>query len=376
MSEIAVDVMAQRGAFKLKAEASFSLSGTTVVLGPSGSGKTTLLRVIAGLERQASGNVYVGEDCWLDSGRGLFLAPHLRAVGYVFQDSRLFAHLTVQGNLDYAFRRARRRPLRFDRAQVIEVFALANLLGRRPASLSGGELQRAAIARALLTNPRLLLMDEPLSALDLPRRSEALSYIQRVPELFGVPIIYVTHAIEEAARLADRLAIMNEGRFVAAGATADVLSRLDLAPYLGRFEAGAILEGIVTEEDSVFGISMVEIDGAILQVPSRGLAIGEKVRLRIRARDVSIAVSKPELVSIRNIMTVRIEEIVEEKGTAFAEVKLRAVRQALRSRITRRSVSELGLRPGQDVYAMIKTIAVDRQLIGGPRPAGTGADRC
>jgi molybdate transport system ATP-binding protein len=374
MTDIAIDVRARRGSFNLKAVAKFSLSGITVILGPSGSGKTSLLRVLAGLERQATGTIRVGDDCWMESP-GKMLAPHLRAVGYVFQDGRLFAHLTVEGNLNYAERRARHRPRWFDRARVVEAFALERLLRQRSTSLSGGELQRAAIARALLANPQLLLMDEPLSALDLPRRSEALSYIERVPELFGIPIIYVTHAIEEASRLADRLAIMNEGEILAAGPAADILARLDLAPYLGRFEAGAILEGTVTDRDAEFGISTVEIDGAALQVPSLGFAIGEKVRLRIRARDVSIALARPELVSIRNIMKAYIEEIVEEKGTAFAELKLKAVRQALRARITRRSVSDLDLKPGTEVYALIKTIAVDRQLIGAYRRAAE-AGRC
>jgi molybdate transport system ATP-binding protein len=367
MSEIAIGVQARRGAFLLDASATFPLSGISVILGPSGSGKTTLLRVLAGLERQARGSIRVGDEYWLDSGRNIFLAPHRRVMGYVFQEGRLFPHLTVEGNLAYAEQRARRLSEQADRLQILRVFEIEKLLDQASATLSGGEIQRVAIARALLTNPRLLLMDEPLSALDLARRSEALSYIERVPQLFGIPIIYVTHAIEEAAQLADTLAIMNNGGVVATGRAQDILARLDLAPYLGRFEAGAILEGMVVREDTAFGISIVDIDGAPLQVPGLGLPKTHKVRLRIRARDVSIATVKPEGLSIRNIMNVRIDEIAEEKGSAFAELRLKASRQVLRARITRRSVSELDLEPGKEVYALIKSIAVDRQLIAGQR---------
>jgi molybdate transport system ATP-binding protein len=370
-SAIAIDVQARRGAFQLNASATFSASGITVVLGPSGSGKTTLLRVVAGLEKGAIGSIRIGPVYWLDSARKMFLPPHRRAMGFVFQDGRLFPHLTVRGNLDYAERRVRQRPRHLDRDQILRVFHIEKLVDRPATTLSGGEIQRVAIARALLTNPLLLLMDEPLSAFDLPRRSEALSYIERIPRLFGIPIIYVTHAIEEAAQLAETLAIMNNGRIVATGPAADILARLDLAPYLGRFEAGVILNGTVIGEDRAFGISIVDIDGTALQVPSLGMAKGQTVRLRIRARDVSIAMAKPEGLSIRNIMEVRIEEIAEEEGSAFAELRLKAARQMLRARITRRSVSELRLAPGREVFALIKTIAVDRQLIG-PHRRGDG----
>jgi molybdate transport system ATP-binding protein len=365
VTAIAIDVRARRGSFQLDASARFSLSGITVILGPSGSGKTTLLRVLAGLENRAIGSVRIGDECWLDSTRNVFVAPHRRAMGYVFQDGRLFPHLTVGGNLAYAERRAAQRLRPADREQLVRLLHIGKLLDQPASTLSGGEVQRVALARALLTNPRLLLMDEPLSALDLPHRSEALSYIEHASELFGIPVIYVTHAIEEAARLANTLAIMNNGGFLAAGPAPDILARLDLAPYLGRFEAGAILEGTVMGEDHSFGISIVDIDGEALQVPSLGLPENRKVRLRIRARDVSIATVQPQGLSIRNIMRVRIEEIAEEKDSAFAELRLKAARQVLRARITRRSVSELGLKAGKDVYALIKTIAVDRQLVGG-----------
>ena len=367
MSDIDVHVEARRGSFRLDATAAFSLHGTTVILGPSGSGKTTLLRVIAGLERDAQGRIRAGEEEWFDSARAIFVPPHRRSLGFVFQDGRLFPHLTVKGNLAYAARRARGRKIP-DPDQIMRIFHLERLIERSPVTLSGGEIQRVAIARALFGGPKIMLMDEPLSALDLTRRSEALSYIARIPEAFGVPVLYVTHAIEEAARIADSVAVMNNGRIIASGETGDVLSRLDLAPYLGRFEAGAVVEGRVTGEDRKFGISIVDIDGVPFQVPSLGLPKAEKIRLRIRARDVSIATMKPQGLSIRNVIGARIEEIAEEEGTAFAELRLKAERQMLRARVTRASVHELNLKPGKDVYALVKSVAVDRQLLDGRRP--------
>jgi molybdate transport system ATP-binding protein len=211
-------------------------------------------------------------------------------------------------------------------------------------------------------------MDEPLSALDLPRRAEALAYMESVPRLFGIPVIYVTHAIEEAARLATTLAVMNEGRLAAIGPTQDILARLDLSAQLGRFEAGTILEGTITGEDRPYGMSLVTVEGNVLQVPSLGLETGARVRLRIRARDVSLALSRPADISIRNIVRATIAEIAEEKDSAFAEVRLQAGSQALRARITRKSVHELALKPGRGVHALIKSIAVDRQLYAGGRP--------
>ncbi|HEY7764566.1 MAG TPA: molybdenum ABC transporter ATP-binding protein [Aestuariivirgaceae bacterium] len=366
MNDMAVAICARRGGFRLEARATFSFAGVTVILGPSGSGKTTLLRAIAGLERDVQGTIRCGSETWLDSERRRFVPPHRRSLGFVFQDGRVFPHLTVKGNLDYAERRAD-PGRRLDRDRIFDVFQLQSLIGRSSTTLSGGEIQRVALARALLTNPKLMLMDEPLSALDLPRRSEALSYIERVPEIFGIPILYVTHAIEEAARLGDRIAVLNEGKILAMGETADILSRLDLAAYLGRFEAGAVLEGIVKGEEPDFGISLVDVDGDLLQVPSLGLAKSQKVRLRIRARDVSIATARPEGLSIRNVIATRIAEVLEEKGTAFAELRLQGRRQVLRARITRLSVSELKLTPGREVYALVKSVAVDRQLLDGRR---------
>jgi molybdate transport system ATP-binding protein len=369
VATLAIAARAVLGGFTLAVDTEIPTVGTTVVIGPSGSGKTTLLRVIAGLERSATGVVRLGDDLWMDTAQGVFVPPHRRAVGYVFQDGRLFPHLTVRGNLDYAARRMRAGAPP-DRALIERTFDVGKLLSRSASTLSGGEIQRVAVARALLTNPKLLVMDEPLSAIDFQRRAEALAYIERVPEIFGIPVVYVTHAIEEAARLADTLAIMDAGRLVAVGGARAIMARLDLAPHLGRFEAGVILEGTVAGEDAAFGMSLVEIDGHTLQVPVLGLTPGAAVRLRIRARDVSIALGRPQAISIRNIIPVTVAEIVEEAGSAFAELRLDCGSQALRARITRRSVNELSLAPGSEVQALIKSIAVDRQLFA---PASGGS---
>jgi molybdate transport system ATP-binding protein len=367
MTGIAVDVAAVRGSFTLDVKTEFSRSGASVVLGPSGAGKTTLLRAIAGLERDIRGRVRIGGDCWLDSERGIFLPPHRRAVGYVFQDGRLFSHLTVRGNLDFAERRAREKGPKFERSQILAILAIEKLLDQPTTTLSGGEIQRVAIARALLTRPQLLLMDEPLSALDIARRAEALAYIERIPAEFGIPIIYVTHAIEEAARLAKALAVMVDGRIIASGPAQAILARLDLARYLGHFEAGALIEGVVTGEDRAYGLTRVDIGTGTLEVPILGLAMGSRLRLRIRARDVAIAMTRPDRLSIRNVIPVTIDEIAAEEGSAFAELRLLIAQQVLRARVTRRSVEDLGLKPGTPVYALIKSIAVDRQLIAGGR---------
>ena len=366
MAGLAMDVRGSFGSFEARFATELPSEGITVILGPSGAGKTTLLRIVSGLEAEATGSIRMNGESWLDTARNWFVPPHRRGVGYVFQDGRLFPHLNVAGNLDYAERR-RRTGAAPDRRHIERVFDIADIPGRDVATLSGGEAQRVTIARALLTNPKLLVMDEPLSALDLPRRAEALRYIEAVPRTFGIPVIYVTHAIEEAAQLASTLVVVDHGAVVANGPTSDIMARLDLSQLLGHFEAGTVLEGTIEGEDAQFGLSLVAIEGTTFQIPRVERATGSPIRLRIRARDVSLALSPPREISIRNIIAAKVTEVVEEQGTAFAEVRLIAGSQALRARLTRRSVHELGLAPGSAVHALIKSIAVDRQLDSGDR---------
>lgn len=366
MSEVSVDIRLSYPDFTLEVAQVFAGSGITALFGPSGCGKSTLLRVMAGFERRAKGRVTFGDEVWQD-GRA-HVAPHRRGVGIVFQDTRLFPHLTARGNLDYAHRRAAREPTRYSFDDVVDVLDLAPLFGRRAGQLSGGERQRVAMGRTLLARPRLLLMDEPLAALDTRRKAEILPYIARLPQAFGLPIIYVTHALAEVTQICDRIVALEAGRVVAAGGVAETLERLDLAGVQGRFEAGAVLSGRVAAQDTDLHMSRVDLGGAMLEVPEIGLPVGEPVRLRVRARDVSLAQARVEGLSIRNQLPVRVLTIVPEPDTAYAEVLLDLGPQHLRARITRSAVKELALAEGQDVVALIKAVSFDRQAL--PRERG------
>jgi len=358
---LSLDITLGAQGFALKVAHSFEATGITALFGASGAGKSTLLRVIAGLEEAASGKVKFGNEVWQDSQN--YVPPHKRGVGYVFQDARLFEHLDVAGNLRFAARRGRGKgPISFD--PVVKTLDLAALLARRVAGLSGGERQRVAIGRTLLSNPQLLLMDEPLAALDHERKSRLLPYIARLPEAFGLPVIYVTHSIEEVTRLADQIVVLADGRLMAAGKVADVLARLDIAEASGKFEAGVVVEAVVTGEDAGFRLTHLDVAGQPMSMPASKVEIGAHLRLRIRARDVAIALKRPERVSIRNMLSAHILEIVEEAETAFAEVLLDiGGGERLRARITRASVADLGLSIGLPVVALIKSIAFDRRAL-------------
>lgn len=368
MTNLTTDVRVTYPEFSLEVSHVFPGQGITALFGPSGCGKSTLLRVIAGFERSASGRVAFGDEVWL-GGRS-FLPPHRRGVGYVFQDARLFPHLTVRGNLDYAHKRAADFPARYSFDDVIDVLDLAPLLNRRAPRLSGGEKQRVAIGRTLLARPRLLLMDEPLAALDTRRKGEIMPYIRRLPSAFGVPVIYVTHALEEVTQLCDRIVALSEGHIAATGGVAETLERLDLADVQGRFEAGTVLTGRIVAQDTTLHLSRVDLGGAHVEVPQIGLAAGDEVRLRVRARDVSLALARPEGMSIRNILDARLLSIELEPATAFAEVLLDVGGQRLRARVTRAAIADLGLSKGQPVVALVKAVSFDRQAL----PRGSRAD--
>ena len=359
--QLSVDISLGQKDFNLELAHDFTLEGITALFGPSGSGKSTLLRIIAGLEAGAEGKVAYGEKCWQGGRR--FVPPHQRGVGYVFQDTRLFGHLDVAGNLKYAAKRSPAGGQIFLDA-VVGTLDLSALLGRRTESLSGGERQRVAIGRTLLSNPRLLLMDEPLAALDHSRKTRLLPYIARLPEAFGLPIIYVTHSVEEVTRLADRMVVLAGGKLLAAGGVADTLARLDIAEASGKFEAGAVVKATVLGQDNQFKLTQMDVAGQALSMPASAVEMGEVLRLRIRARDVAIALNRPEGVSIRNILKGKIVEILQEPETAFAEILMDIGNgQRLRSRITRASVAELGLVEGREVYALVKSVAFDRRAL-------------
>ncbi|MEM7250192.1 MAG: molybdenum ABC transporter ATP-binding protein [Pseudomonadota bacterium] len=368
LAVLAFDIRLKLGAFSLVVEHREPITGVTALFGASGSGKTTLLRVIAGLQSNAVGHVQFEDDVWQAPTPRVFVPPHRRDVGVVFQDARLFPHLTVRGNLQFAERRSRSRrsTIRFD--DVIAALDLGDLLGRPTHGLSGGERQRVAMGRALLARPRLMLMDEPLAALDLRRKAEILPYIERLPSAFAMPVIYVTHAIEEVARLASHMLVLDHGRVVVSGSVEDVLERLDLHGVTSRFEAGVVLSPRVVGHDDAFLLTHLDLQGQQLTMPQLPLDEGEVVRLRVRARDVVLATSRPEGLSVRNCLEGTVVEIIAEDNTAFAEVFVDIGGARLRSRVTRAAVSELMLRVGEPVFALIKSIAFDRRALP-PRSA-------
>ncbi|GHD41381.1 hypothetical protein GCM10017083_05740 [Thalassobaculum fulvum] len=350
------------GQFQLDVGFQVPMRGITALFGPSGCGKTTILRCMAGLQR-LPGRLALGAETWQDCGRGVFLQPHRRPVGYVFQEASLFDHLSVRRNLTYGARRARDGDggAALDFGQVVELLGIGALLDRAPAALSGGERQRVAVGRALLSRPRLLLMDEPLSALDRSTKDEILPYLEALHDSLAIPIIYVSHDISEVARLADRIVVLARGRVVTEGPVAAILERLDLHPAMGRFEAGVVLTVRVVRHDAEFYLTHLEHAGQELVMPMTDAAPGSDIRLRIRARDVSLATERPTGISIRNILSGTVAEIVEEPDTAFAETLVDIGGARIRSRVTRASVAELGLEVGKPVYALIKSITFERR---------------
>jgi molybdate transport system ATP-binding protein len=350
--------------FDLDVAEEIDLDAVTGVLGPNGGGKSTLLRTIAGFERPRAGRIALGGQVWFDGESGVNLPAHRRPVGLMFQDDRLFGHLGVAGNLAYADRRSREREAGFDRDDIVAALDLGSLLGRRIGALSGGERQRVALARTLLARPRLLLLDEPLSALDRERKSEILPYLERLPKRFGIPAILVSHSVEEVARLAESLLVLADGRVQARGPTASIIERLDLQPITGRFEAGVLVEARVAGHDTRRALTRLEVDGETLVMPMvEQLAVGQSVRLRIRARDVAVATRRPEAISIRNVLPATVDEIAPEPDTAFAEVFLVLKRARIRARLTRASVEDLELVEGMPVFALIKSVSFDRRLM-------------
>ena len=357
-----VDITVRRGAFVV--EAAFTADAPIVALfGRSGSGKSTLVNAIAGIARPERGRIAVGGRTLFDSERGIDLAPEMRRVGYVFQDALLFPHMSVGANLAYGERLTPASERFVQHDQVVALLDLGKLLDRRPASLSGGERQRAAIGRALLASPRVLLMDEPLASLDAPRKAEILAYVELLRDELGLPIVYVSHALEEVTRLADRIVLVSDGRVVAQGDVADVLSRADLKPYAGRFEAGAVIEARVARLDERYGLTTLAFGDGELVVANLDALPGEPVRARIRSRDVALALERPQDASFQNVLEATVESIGEEFG-AIVDVNLRVGTTPLVARLTRASADRLGLVPGRKVYALVKAIAIDRRSVG------------
>ncbi len=357
-----VDVTVRRGSFGL--EARFASDAPIVALfGRSGSGKTTLVESIAGLVRPVRGRIVVDGRTLYDSARGIDLAPEARRVGYVFQEGLLFPHLSVRANLAYGERLVPARERFVDHDRVVSLLGLAPLLSRHPATLSGGEKQRVAIGRALLASPRILLMDEPLAALDAARKSEILQYVELLRDDLKLPIVYVSHAIEEVTRLADSLVVIADGKLVASGPVAELLGRAEVQALEGRYDAGAVIEARVARHDEAFELSVLAFDGGELVVANIDALPGEPVRARIRSRDVSLAIERPRAVSIQNILDATVVSLGGEFG-AIVDVRLRVGPTPLTARITRRAAAQLGLAPGVRVFAMVKAVSIDRRSVG------------
>lgn len=358
-----VEVEHRLGDFRLSASVRAPL-GVTALFGRSGSGKTTLVNIIGGLVRPNRGRVELDGRVLVDTEAGVFVPPHRRRIGYVFQEGRLFPHLSVRQNLLFGRWFAPAGPDRTDLAAVVDLLGIGHLLGRRPAGLSGGEKQRVAIGRALLAKPRLLLMDEPLASLDEGRKAEILPFIQRLRDEAAVPIVYVSHVMAEIARLADTLVVLDEGTVAASGPAADILGRLDLGPLSGTREAGAILDTRVAAHDLAFGLTTLSTRAGDLRVPTIPLPTGAPVRVQVHARDardVMLSLNRPSGLSALNVLAATVAEVAESKkeGKSTCEVRLDCGGVILLARITRRSRADLGLAPGTPVFAIIKGVAFD-----------------
>ena len=344
----------ERGDFTLNAAFAAPARGVTALFGPSGCGKTTLLRAIAGLEHCPGGSLSVSGEVWQDERS--FLPPHRRPVGYVFQEASLFPHLSVRRNLEYGLKRVPNTEQRVAFDQAAALLGVESLLERPVTGLSGGERQRVAITRALLTSPRLLLMDEPLTALDRDSKSEILPFLERLHEELAIPVLYVSHAPDEVARLADHLVLMDSGRVLASGPIGEMLTRLDL-PLAQSSDAEALIEAKVAGHDENFELTYLDFPGGRFTVTGKELPVGQPVRLRVLARDVSLTLEHQSGTSILNIFPARVEALAEEKPSRVI-VQLKAAGVPMLSRITRKSAAALKLRPGQQIYVQVKSVAL------------------
>jgi len=360
---IEVDVAHRLGVFTL--EARFTSEGRlTALFGQSGAGKTSLVNVIGGLIRPNRGRVAVDGTTLVDTASGIFVPTHRRRAGYVFQEGRLFPHLTVRQNLMFGrwFRAPQERRVQLE--TVLDLLGIGHLLQRRPGALSGGEKQRVAIGRALLASPRLLLMDEPLAALDDARKSEILPFIERLRDEANIPIVYVSHSLAEVSRLPNSIVVLRDGRVVAVGDPAEVLSRTDLVPQDAVEEAGAVFEAQIAQHDAQFGLTMLQSKAGLLRAPHLDLPIGTIVRVRVRAKDVVVANAPPVGLSALNVLAGKIVEVKKNSGGTVVEVYIDCNGVTLQARLTRKSVETLGLTSELRVYAILKSVALDKGTLG------------
>lgn len=352
--EIRARFAVDRGNFRLDVDLTLPGSGITALFGHSGSGKTTCLRAMAGLEHCPGGHFSIGDEVWQDGKH--FLPTHQRALGVVFQEASLFPHLSVRANMAFGEKRVAAGERRFRIDDIADLLGLGHLLERMPTQLSGGERQRVAIARALLAAPRLLLMDEPLAALDLRRKQEILPYLERLHRELSIPVIYVSHAPDEVARLADHLVLLDSGRVVASGALNEVLARLDL-PAAFADDAGVVLKTVISGHDAD-DLSRLAFNGGEILVARRDEPVGTPLRCRIHARDVSLLLAPTPQSSILNCVAARVTDLAPTNTPGHTLVSLDVAGIPLLARITRRSAELLGISRGLALFAQIKAVAI------------------
>lgn len=352
-----IKVGLRRPGFELSVDLDLPAHGISVLFGPSGCGKTTLLRCVAGLETAAQGLVRIGTEAWQDDQAGIRLPVWQRALGYVFQEASLFEHLDVRRNLEYGLRRAGRTGSGAGLQSAVRLLGIESLMTRSVANLSGGERQRVAIARALATQPRLLLLDEPMASLDFARRQEILPWLERMRDELRIPMLYVTHSSDEVARLADHLVVLDAGRVRAAGAAADVLACVESPVVVGE-DAGTLVNARIVQRDADWHLVRAEFPGGSFWVRDGGQPIGTEVRLRVLAKDVSIQLQEPARTSVQNHLQAVIESIVDGDDPSQALIRLSCGGSPLLARVTRRSAHSLGLAPQMPVWAQVKAVSV------------------
>ncbi len=363
LMSIEVDIRHKQGSFALDARFR-SEERLTALFGSSGSGKTTLVNLIGGLIHPTKGRIVANGRTLVDTDQGILIPPHRRRVGYVFQEGRLFPHLNVRQNLLFGrwFTPRRERIASFE--AVVGLLGIEHLLTRRPSTLSGGEKQRVAIGRALLADPQLLLMDEPLASLDDARKAEIYPYIERLRDEGGIPIILVSHSVAEIARLATAVVVLSDGRVTASGRAGDVLRHTSLLPQTGPTEAGALLDTRVLRHEDEYGLTVLEVRAGPLSVPRLDLPIGAPLRVRLRARDIILSLNPPETISALNVLRGTVSSI-DEPDASSVDVTVDCAGDIIVARVTRKSVEGLGLTPGSEVHAIIKSVAFDQQTFGG-----------
>jgi molybdate transport system ATP-binding protein len=355
--------------FALDIDFALPRPGVTALFGASGAGKTTIVNAIAGTFHPKDGRIVIGGRAVLDTGAGVFVPPERRRAGYVFQDARLFPHMRVRDNLLFGWRRAATKAPQAEIDHVIDLLGLSHLLDRRPRALSGGEKSRVALGRALLSSPEILLLDEPLAALDAQRRAEILPYLERLRDEARLPMLYVSHALDEVARLADDIVLLTDGKVAAQGSVFDILTDLELLILAGSAPVGAVIAAAVgAPRDD--GLTPLAFDGGTLLVSRLATPPGTRLRVRVRAEEIMVAIEEPRGISANNVLSATVSAIAEA-GTAQTDVRLAVGSTHLVARITRASAARLALAPGKPVYAIVKSVTVDAS-VPGTRSAATG----